>query len=178
MKSATASSQTNAIPTPLLGGLLAVMLFMALLALEISAGLVRENRTIANSLFVFPAVLTLFWGLLTRRRWALWFARLAAVLGSLWFCGWAIAAAVIRPTDTYGPVWIWILGVSIVLGSITLASYFALGRVSVKRHYAMHCPHCQSAAAGATAYFSRDLSCQTCGTTWSPSQISSAPRQS
>lgn len=178
MDQAPVIGKTNSIPAALLVGLAAAILFMALFALEISDGLIRKNGTIAKSLFVFPLVLALFWGMLTHRRWALWFARLMAILGSLWFYGWGIAAAVIRPTDSYGPVWIWILTVSAILGSVTLAAYFALGRSAVKRHYAMVCPKCQSAAAGATAYFSAELTCRKCGENWAPSNHTLAPSHS
>lgn len=151
------------LPTSLLIGLGATIIFLALFALEISHGMIRENGTLAKSLFAFPPTLLLFWGMLTRQRWALLGARVAAFLGALWFFGWALAAAILRPVDQYGPVWVWIMGVSLVLGSILVAGFLGLGRASTRQHYGLTCPRCQQAYRGVKVYFSKDHSCASCG---------------
>ena len=80
------------------------ILFLALLALEISDGLTRHGGRIARSVYVFPPVVALLWGILTHRRWAWLACRGTAFLFGLVFTGVGVVACVARPTDQYGAV--------------------------------------------------------------------------
>lgn len=143
-----------------------VILFLGLLALEISDGLVRHGGRVARSLYVFPPVVALLWGILTHRRWAWLACRVAALLFGLVFTGVGVAACVVRPTDQYGAVWIWIATVSFVLGSCLFAGFFALGRPSAKAHYRFECPTCRRRLTGPGAYLGATATCRGCGRSW------------
>ncbi|MFO0898304.1 MAG: hypothetical protein U0836_12850 [Pirellulales bacterium] len=157
-----AATSTSALPAGLLVGVLVAILFLSLFALEISHGYFRENGQVAKSLFFFPPTVLLIWGMLKRRRWALLAARCAALLGSGWFYLWAVIAVVGQYQDEHGPVWIWLMGVSAILGSVLLAAFFGLGRATVAKHYGLVCPLCGQRISGLKAYFARQPRCRAC----------------
>lgn len=142
------------------------ILFLALLALEISDGLARHGGRIARSLYVFPPVAALLWGILTHRRWAWLACRGAAALCGLLFASVGVFACVARPTDQYGAVWVWIACVSFVLGSILVAGFVALGRPSSRAHYRLECPACGRRLSGLRGYLAGVATCRGCGQTW------------
>ncbi len=125
--------RSSQLPGPLIVAILVGILFLALFALEISHGLIREHGKLAKSLFAFPPVLALVWGLMTGKRWARVAARWAAGLGAAWFYFIAGLALVERPRDQFGPVWIWLLCVSLLLGSLLVLACWALGTASARQ---------------------------------------------
>lgn len=153
-------------PKSVLVAALIVILFLALLALEVSDGLNRHGGRIARSLYAFPPVLALLWGILTHRRWAWLGCRAAATLCGLLFAGVGVAACVARPRDQYGAVWIWIACVSFALASLLFAGFVALGRPSARGHYRLECPSCRRGLAGLIDYFRATATCRGCGQTW------------
>jgi hypothetical protein len=159
-------SKGHKLPASTLIGVSVAILFLALFALEISHGLFRENGKIARSLFAFPPLLAVFWGMLARRRWALLVARILAFLGALWFFMWTAIAIVVQYHDQYGPVWIWLTCVSLGLGGVLTAGFLGLGRSSTRRHYGLVCPQCETSVKGLRSYFSRQVHCAKCGHSW------------
>ncbi len=157
-----ATTSTARLPAGLLVGVLTAILFLSLFTLEISHGYFRENGQVAKSLFFFPPTALLIWGMLARRRWALLAARCAALLGSAWFYLWAVIAVVGQYQDEHGPVWIWLMCVSAILGSVLLAAFFGLGRATVAKHYGLVCPRCGQRMGGLRAYFARQARCKAC----------------
>lgn len=154
------------LPASSVVGVAVVILFLSLFVLEISHGIFNEGGVVAKSLFFLPPTLALFWGMLTRRRWALGVARAVAIAGALWFFMWGAIAVAGQYHDQHGPVWIWLACVSFTLGGLLVAGFIGLGRPSTARHYGLVCPKCDECARGPQAYFSRDIHCKACGHTW------------
>lgn len=144
------------------------ILFLALFTLEIRDEVVNKGSPFARSLYFFPLVVGLLWGLLTHRRWALLAARGLALLASLWFGFIAAYACIDRPVDARGRVWIWLAVVSLVLGSLVATAFFGLGRPSCRRHYGLACPGCRAGTRGLRAYLRSSLTCDRCGKSWKP----------
>jgi hypothetical protein len=142
------------------------ILFLALFALEISDGIMLHDGELAKSMWFFPPVLALFWGMLTRRRWALFAAWWLAFLATLWFAFIGVFACVAQPVDAQGRVWIWIACVSAVLGTLVGIGFVGLGRPSARRHYGLTCPRCPGGATGLRACFTRQVRCTGCGHCW------------
>jgi hypothetical protein len=125
------------VPASVLGALVVSALFLAVFAVEISAGLAGEVGLVARSLFYFFPGLLLFGGLLTGRQWACHVARWGSVVCALFFAGVATLASVQQPMDPAGPIWIWVACGSYALGSLlVVGGFYALGRPSA-RHYFM-----------------------------------------
>jgi hypothetical protein len=165
-QAATSSASSASLPAAAVAGIAVAILFLGLFALEISHGLFRQDGKLAKSLLAFPPVLLLLCGLLARRRWALFGARALALLGAGWFVFIAGYAAILRPHDRHGAVWIWILCVSLVLGAVLLTGFVGLGRPSTRRHYGLICPRCQRETRGLRPYFSAPVHCRGCGHSW------------
>jgi hypothetical protein len=166
MVGSAGGSDNRRMPRSVLVAASVVILFLALLALEISVGWVRHGGAIARSLFVFPLVLVLLWGILTHRRWAWLAARGSALLCALIFSGVGVLACILQPGDQYGAVWVWIATVSFVLASILSAGFFALGLRSAKAHYRLDCPECRRGISGLRGYFAPRATCRGCGHVW------------
>jgi hypothetical protein len=119
-------------------------LFLALLALEISDGVVRRGAFHPVSSFSFSSALLLLAGLLSGRRWAWWTARGAAVLFTLWFLGLSVAVCFAEVRTEQGPVpWqarVWMVAVGLGLAGLLGGGFLALGRPPVRRHFGLEGP--------------------------------------
>jgi hypothetical protein len=109
---------------------------LAVVALEVGAGLAGQGGLVTHSLFYFLPGLLLFWGLFTSRRWAHHLMRWGSLTFALLFVGVAALACVLQPLDPHGPVWIWTACGSYVLASLLVVwGFYALGRASATRYF-------------------------------------------
>ncbi|MBX7246008.1 MAG: hypothetical protein K1X53_10955 [Candidatus Sumerlaeaceae bacterium] len=125
----------GSLPASTVLGVLIAILFLSLFALEISHGIFREGGKWAKSLVAFPITVVLLYGMLSRKPWAWWAFRALSLAGAGWFLFIASLAAVSRPHDKHGAVWIWLLCVSLTLAALLLTAFIGLGRDSSRRHY-------------------------------------------
>jgi len=116
------------------------ILFLGLLALEVSDSFVLRGGAVARSAYFLPPAALLCWGLLTRRRWAWRAARGAALAFALVNGGVAAFAGVARPHDAHGPVWVWLAAVGVVLAGLLVAGFLALGQTPARRFYGLDAP--------------------------------------
>lgn len=141
---ATRGWRGRAMPAGVLAAVAVTILFVALLALEISDGLVRRGALHLVSSLCFPPALLLLCGLLLRRRWAWLTARGAAVLFALWFLGLSVAVCFAELRTEQGPVpWqarVWMVAVGLVLAGLLAAGFLALGRPPARRYFGLKCP--------------------------------------
>ncbi|MBW8863899.1 MAG: hypothetical protein JF609_03060 [Verrucomicrobia bacterium] len=111
---------------------LVVILFLSLFALEITDSIVFHHQ-VARSVFLFPPAAGLLWGVLNRRRWAWFLARILTLAGVLIFGATNLLALLsphMKPRDLHG-----ILVISTLLCLILIATFLALGRPGTKNHY-------------------------------------------
>jgi hypothetical protein len=132
-------------PAGVLAAVACNTLFLALLALEISDGLVRRGGALHPvSAFSFPPALLLLGGLLAGRRWAWWTARGAAVVFTVWFLGLSVAVCFAELHADGGPVpWqarVWMVAVGLVLAGLLAAGFLALGRPPARRYFGLGVP--------------------------------------
>jgi hypothetical protein len=127
----TPIAESSRTPRSLIVAALIITLFMSLFVLEITDPIVF-HRQMARSVFFFPPAALLLWGVLMRRRWAWYAARVAMLVGIFAFGATGIAAAwffpAIKPRDQHG-----IIVVSIILCTLLALAFTALGRPSTRQ---------------------------------------------
>lgn len=125
-------------PRSVIAAALVITLFMSLFVLEITDSIVF-HRQVARSVFCFPPTAVLLWGVLMRRRWAWYAARLAMLLGIFAFGATGIAAAwffpAIKPRDQQG-----IIVISLILCTLLTLAFAALGRRSARELFNVEKP--------------------------------------
>ena len=111
---------------------LVIVLFLSLFVLEITDSIVFHHK-LARSAFFFPPAAVLLWGVLARRRWAWFAARVMTFLGALVFAATGILVIFnthVKPRDQHG-----IFTISFLLCVILAATFIALGRPAARNLY-------------------------------------------
>jgi hypothetical protein len=141
---------TRRIPGSLALALMTNALFLALFALEISHGLVREDGVIAKSLAFFPPALLIYAGMLKGRRWSWHAGRWSSLLFAILYLGVAATAAIVQPVDAEGgPIWLFLVLVSATLGgALWYGGFHALGRPSARLYFNIRALPTESYAQG------------------------------
>jgi hypothetical protein len=114
-----------------------IVLFIGLLALEVSDSFFLHDHQLARSLFVLPIPCTLLWGLLHRRLWAWWAIRIVALLAAILYTLPTIGVWFFFPHLQTG-LRLWLTGVGIILFSLVLSVYLALSRASARAYFRRH----------------------------------------
>ena len=113
-----------------------VIVFIALFVLEISDSLVLHHGQVARSIFFLPVAALLFWGILTRRRWAWIVTRCLSALASVLYGGVGIAVWIVF-THLQTGLKLWLTTVSAGLLALTLSAFLSLGRAQARAYFQM-----------------------------------------
>lgn len=132
--SSPSTTPLSATPRSVLFVAIVIVLFIGLLTLEVSDSFFLHDHQLARSLFVLPIPSALLWGLLHRRRWAWSAIRTAALLAAVLYTLPTIGVWFFFPHLQTG-LRLWLTLVGVILFSLVLSVYLALGRAPARAYF-------------------------------------------